>query len=31
MTTHVARMQSGKTTAQAHPGLHLGYESEAAL
>ncbi len=31
MTFHVARMQSGNTSELAHPGLHPGYESEAAL
>jgi len=31
MTLHVSRMQSGNTSELAHPGLHPGYESEAAL
>ncbi len=31
MPLHVARMPSGNTSELAHPGLHPGYESEAAL
>ncbi|SIS23231.1 hypothetical protein SAMN05878276_3720 [Aquipseudomonas alcaligenes] len=31
MTMYVARMPSGNTSELAHPGLHPGYESEAAL